>query len=332
MKRLFLGLFTVLFCFSLTGCGQTQQAQAADAAIEALFPVTLGSDPAIRSVEETVNALTEKEQESLKNLPLLRQAREKHTDLVNGDAAKKIESIINAIGTVTLDSKPLIEKAQTAFQTAQMDVRALVRNHSVLNAAVKALSDLQIQQVEGLIDAIGEVTLDSKPLLDEASAALAALSEDQQAVVSNRSALENAIAKYLEIELDAMWQKALKSGRERLRVIQLECSQPDTAGGVELYFNFVNNYPATINKIEFGVSFYGEDGNMVMCRYQQKQVYLCTVSGTYYQWERRNDDGWYWGDFYTQKPVTPKLVSLTITYDNGEVYTMNPMELEAIIY
>lgn len=332
MKRFFLGLLTVLFCLSLAACGQTHQAQEADAAIEALFPITLKSESAILSAEQQVAALTEKEQGSLKNLQLLRQARENFTDLSNADAAKKIEAMINAIGTVTLESKPLIEKAQSTFQSAQMDVRALVANRAVLDAAVKTLSDLQIGEVEALIDSIGEVTMDSKPLLDEASAAFAALSETQQAAVSNQSVLEDAVSRYVEVELNTMWQAALESGRDRLRVIQLECSQPDTAGGVELYFNFINNYPSTISKIDFGVSFYGEDGNMVMCRYQQKQVYNCTVSGSYAQWERRYDDGWYWGDFYTQKPVTPKLVSLTITYANGETYTMNPLELEAIIY
>jgi hypothetical protein len=57
-------------------------------------------------------------------------------------AADPVIEQINAIGTVTLDSKTTIEAARTAYNALTADQKALVANYETLTAAEKALANL----------------------------------------------------------------------------------------------------------------------------------------------------------------------------------------------
>ena len=57
-------------------------------------------------------------------------------------AADAVIAKINAIGTVTLDSKAAIEAARAAYDALTADQKALVSNYNVLTAAEEALSAL----------------------------------------------------------------------------------------------------------------------------------------------------------------------------------------------
>ncbi|MCD7859937.1 MAG: PQQ-binding-like beta-propeller repeat protein, partial [Firmicutes bacterium] len=85
----------------------------------------------------------------------------------NQAAADSVISLIDAIGTVTLDSEEAIEAARAAYDGLTEEQKALVTNLDTLTAAEEAYAKLVADQsaadsVISLIDAIGTVTLDSE--------------------------------------------------------------------------------------------------------------------------------------------------------------------------
>lgn len=119
-------------------------------------------------------------------------------------AANPVIEQINAIGTVTLNSKNAIEAARAAYDALTADQKALVTNYETLTAAETSLKALQdaadkaaddqaaANPVIEQINAIGTVTLDSKTAIEAARAAYDALTAEQKALVTNYSALTSA--------------------------------------------------------------------------------------------------------------------------------------------
>ena len=126
-------------------------------------------------------------------------------------AANGVKTLINAIGTVSLESKTAIEAAEAAYAALTQTQKDLVDNYSVLTAAKAAYDQLVAEKeaadkaaadqaaadaVKALIEAIGTVSLESEEAIEAAEAAYAALTADQKALVTNYAALTAARAAY----------------------------------------------------------------------------------------------------------------------------------------
>lgn len=127
-------------------------------------------------------------------------------------AAAPVIAQISAIGTVTLESKRLIEAAEAAYAALTDAQKALVTNYDVLTAAraaydalVQADADDQAaaQVVMDKIAAIGTVTLDSEAAILEARAAYGALTAAQKNRVTNLNVLTNAEAALAALQKQA---------------------------------------------------------------------------------------------------------------------------------
>ena len=122
----------------------------------------------------------------------------------NKAAADAVMEKIDAIGTVTLDSKTAVEAACAAYEALTVSQRALVTNYEVLTAAEASLKALQdaaekaaadkaaADAVMEKIEGIGTVTLDSKTAVEAARAAYDALTAEQKALVTNYETLAAA--------------------------------------------------------------------------------------------------------------------------------------------
>ena len=103
---------------------------------------------------------------------------------------------IDAIGEVTLASEEAIVAARAAYGALTEAQQAQVTNYDKLTAAEARLADLKAAKaVDDLIDAIGEVTLESEGTIDAARAAYEALTEAQQAEVKSYDKLTAAEAR-----------------------------------------------------------------------------------------------------------------------------------------
>ena len=80
------------------------------------------------------------------------------------------------------------------------DIKETVYTITIVSENTETDGEAAAKEVEDLIDAIGEVTLDSEDAINEAIAAYGRLTDDQKALVGNYSTLEAAIARLEELK------------------------------------------------------------------------------------------------------------------------------------
>ena len=127
-------------------------------------------------------------------------------------AVAAVKELIDAIGEVTLDSGDAIDAARTAYDKLPEAKKALVDNYEKLTAAEEAYTALvdaaAAKAVDDLIDAIGEVTLESGDAIKAARAAYDALTDTQKELVKNYEELTAAEEAYTAL-VDAAAAKAV---------------------------------------------------------------------------------------------------------------------------
>ena len=176
-------------------------ADAVEKLIDAIGTVTLDSEEAIKAARGAYDALTDAQKELVGNYQTLLDAEAKLADLKAADA---VEKLIDAIGTVTLDSEEAIKAARGGYDALTEEQKAQVGNYQTLLDAEAKLADLKATDaVEKLIDAIGTVTLDSEEAIKAARGAYDALTDAQKEQVGNYQTLLDAEAKLAQLKKDA---------------------------------------------------------------------------------------------------------------------------------
>ena len=185
--------------------------------IDAIGEVTLASEEAITAARAAYEALTEAQQAQVTNYDKLTAAEARLTDL---KAAKAVDDLIDAIGEVTLESEEAIAAARAAYEALTEAQKAEVKSYDKLTAAEARLADLKAAKaVDDMIDAIGEVTLESEGAIDAARAAYEALTEAQKAEVKSYDKLTAAEARLADLKaakavddmIDAIGEVTLES-------------------------------------------------------------------------------------------------------------------------
>ena len=135
-------------------------------------------------------------------------------------AVAAVKELIDAIGEVTLDSGDAIKAARAAYDKLPEAKKALVDNYEKLTAAEEAYTALvdaaAAKAVDDLIDAIGEVTLESGDAIKAARAAYDALTDTQKELVKNYEKLLAAEELYEELTASAaaIAQKAAEEAKQ----------------------------------------------------------------------------------------------------------------------
>lgn len=133
-------------------------------------------------------------------------------------AAAAVDSLIDEIGDVTLESKQAIETARAAYDNLTPTQKTYVTKLDTLTAAeavYKALVDQKAaDDVMEKINEIGEVTLDSKTAIEAARAAYDALTNDQKPLVENYNVLTAAEAELARLEAEAKYEADLAAAAQ----------------------------------------------------------------------------------------------------------------------
>ena len=188
--------------------------------IDAIGEVTLDSGDAIDAARAAYDKLPEAKKVLVDNYEKLTAAEEAYTALVDAAAAKAVDDLIDAIGEVTLDSGDAIKAARAAYDALTDTQKELVKNYEKLTAAEEAYTALvdaaAAKAVDDLIDAIGEVTLDSGDAIKAARAAYDALTDTQKELVKNYEKLLAAEELYEELTASAaaIAQKAAEEAKQ----------------------------------------------------------------------------------------------------------------------
>ena len=174
--------------------------------IDSIGEVTLNSETYLKLVRMLYDALPESQKALVSNYGILLEAEATLKQLQNGASEDKekieaVQNLINAIGTVTLESEADIEAARVAYDALTDTQKAAVINYGILTEAEKAFGKLQQEAiknaekavvVENLIAAIGEVTLDSEQAIFVARTAYDMLTDAQKELVKNYDTLLDA--------------------------------------------------------------------------------------------------------------------------------------------
>jgi hypothetical protein len=109
-------------------------------------------------------------------------------------------NLINAIGAVNTNSGTAIASARNAYEALNGADKALVTNYQTLVDAETVYDGIKSGEVIALIDAIGEVTLDSEAAVTQAENAYNALTDAQKSLVTNTDKLTAAKARLAELK------------------------------------------------------------------------------------------------------------------------------------
>ena len=179
--------------------------------------VTLAERDAVKAAQDAYDALSAEQKEYLTFAQAAKvTALAKRIAELEAAPIKSVEALIDAIGTVTLDSKSAIDEARAAYDKLTAAQQARVSNYATLTAAettyAKLVQDKADQDaadaVIAKIDAIGTVTLKSKKAIDAARKAYDKLTAAQQARVSNYATLTAAETTYAKLVQDKADQDA----------------------------------------------------------------------------------------------------------------------------
>jgi len=205
-----------------------------DAIGEVIYP---DSKEAIDEAKEAYDELSDDLKAQVTNAGVLEEAVAKYAKLeADYNAVQTVIEKIDAIGEVVYpDSGKAIDEAQKAYDELSGDLKAQVTNINVLEAAKVKYAELEAdynvaKAVIEKIDAIGEVVYpDSKEAIDEAQKAYDELSESHKALVSNINVLEEAVAKYAELEAN---YNAVQAVIAKIDVIG-EVTYPDSKEAID---------------------------------------------------------------------------------------------------
>ena len=163
MKKILAIVLCLVMALALTAC-KSSAAKSTEALIDAIGEVTAESEAAVKAAEEAFKALGEKDRSQVENYTALEEARST-LEIV------KTEKLIDAIGTVTVDSEEAIEAAEAAFEALSSSQQSSVTNAPTLKEARLALeAALEEARLEALKQAVvgnWQYKLDLGPLLCE---------------------------------------------------------------------------------------------------------------------------------------------------------------------
>ena len=296
--------------------------------IQSIKTVTEDSGNTIKAAREAFEQLPAELQGDVSNKDTLSQAEETFEQL----AIQTATDAINKIGTVSLDNEDAIIAAEKAYSKFDESIQQKIENRDVLFAAEETLTQLKVDRAQSAIDAIGNVTLDSKNAIDVAKEAFNSIPTDARDKVKNRDDLTKAKDSYAALMYEQKRQEEIDEARKLIHVTKVAVSAPDSAGGVELYFNFINESEKTIKYVYFSVTFYNAVGDVVNGQYNYGTVNYCKDTGPFATGEGRTGTWWHWGDFYNWDIASVKLVDLSIEYTDGTTVTLTKDQVAGVQY
>lgn len=148
MKKYLVVIMAVLMALCLCACGKSEAVKAAEEKTAAIGEVTLDSEKRISAAEKAVEKLSDDELKQLDKAEELKKAREAYEELVLENKAAAVDSVIDQIGEVTLESAEKINAAQQAFEQLTQTEKGQVKNATLLTQAEEKLAALQKQEKE----------------------------------------------------------------------------------------------------------------------------------------------------------------------------------------
>lgn len=156
-------------------------------------------------------------------------------------SVRAVETAIDRIGTVSLDSEDLIVEAEELYDGLTEKEQGQVSNYDVLIDARDRYDDLAVRHVEGLIDDIGTVTIASGDEIDAARLAFDALDSGVAERVDNIDVLieaEELYAAFKKLEANQINYKSISAAKANAFDATLKTWYTDLDAAATLFICF----------------------------------------------------------------------------------------------
>ena len=182
------------------------EAEDVDALIDAIGEVDLSKEEAINAARSAYNALNDEAKGFVNGLTTLEAAEARLAELKTAKSeAEALDNSIANIGEVTLEKEETINTIRANYDALSEDAKGFVTGLTTLEAAEARLVELkdaksEAEDVDALIDAIGEVDLSKEEAINAARSAYETLNDDAKEFVTKLSVLEAAEATYKQLK------------------------------------------------------------------------------------------------------------------------------------
>lgn len=303
------------------------RAEQVTSAIDQIGEVTLNSTSLIANANHQYSDLTAAQKKLVKNEAVLEKAQ----TTLDGLQVEQCAAQIDAIGTVSLESKKAITEATNLYDLLSDAQKSRVANSETLQSAYARLQELTLERCMALIDAIGTVSLDSSDAISAAESAYSDLNPDYKTKVSNYSVLEEAGKTYAQMKSDQKEADRISELRNTIRVSSVWCDSPDYAGGVDVYIRFTNTSSKTIKYITWKVTPYNGVGDIAASEIGNKKTTELSDTGPYAPGGGHGSELYWRAVWYNSTIKTIVLNEISIEYTDGSTKTISGSDVSRVI-
>lgn len=253
-------------------------------------------------------------------------------------ANKQIDSLKDKNDTLNADlrdNKTALENANSALQQEQANAATL---QEALNKALGEVDELKNGPDRAL--AAIRTAYEAKKWKEVISLSNSLHSKypgmDQD--IEARKLAADA-QKVLDDEKAKAEAEAAKNAQDKvrglIRITELSCSSPNSAGGVGINLHFVNMHPEkTIKYLYVTVYPYNAVGDMMDCDIRDYSSYTCEATGPFGPGQGINaSTGWWWPNaWYNWNIKYIELSSVRIVYTDGTSVRLSSSELPYAIW
>lgn len=157
MKRVVFLFITLALITVFASCGVSKEVKECIELVNQINEVTLDSENAIVAAEEAYALLSDEEKEQMEEeAKILSDSRTKYDELVKEEedrkAASEVITLIDNIGTVTLDSEDAINTANSMYNKLSAEAKEMVTNYDILKTAKSDLSSIKTAEKERIFN------------------------------------------------------------------------------------------------------------------------------------------------------------------------------------
>lgn len=214
----------------------------------------------------------------------------------------QLESVKKELDDIKNGPTSLLSEARTYFE--KENYNKVIEVTSLLHTKFNGVKE----DIEGQ-----KLSKAAQKKLDEA-AALKKKEEEKKAAEAKKSAQDKA--------------------REIIRVTKLSKSEPNSAGGVDVFIGFKNMSDKVIKYIDFTVTPYNAVGDKTYCRVRRDASAILSDTGPYKKGEGSagNYDGYWENTWYNWEIHKIKLDKISIEYMDGTRETLTGEDVDYVQY
>lgn len=142
-KYIYILLLLFNLVIILTSCTKNENVKMVEEKINSIGEPSINSKQAIKDAEEALLSLTESDRKKVENINKFEDAKNKYEDIFNKSEAESIDTLIENIGKVSLESESKINEARKMYDKSKSEIKDKVLRFEDLKNAEDKLKNIK---------------------------------------------------------------------------------------------------------------------------------------------------------------------------------------------